>query len=507
MFKQHGYDVIIPPVYRARRTIFVRKLDEMILENEEKDLIQEINDKNEWAKVQSLIKINSKNIKITFSDNSMVEKALEKGLLCCNMSVTPDQINRENYIEIVTCFKCYKYNDHTTRECKKPTTLCSCCCSPDHHWRECTSSTKKCLNCGENHHTLASFCSFKKRALEEKKKALADNGSQKQSYAATTINGSVARAVPAATTTIQLQDGMDSKIVSCILMSHFHNLAEPGQFGHYFTRIMAANGLPKIVVPDITDSFKLINALQNAGVVKSTDTTQEQRNTLEKTPAAKKQLFASNESPAKVDDCCAAASSVAATSDPTDAAITPRNMRSRLDIAQSRELATSAVKEQKRCKQERMLAQKQNDLDAQKSKTEHKTPARATRSSSSGSVKITPLRERNMECDGDGRMHSLSALKEDEMKAMEVHYYTTSELNEGNFSGQAPLELWNGTAKTSFIDPFHGFKHPTLNHLTEKDVRYLFSTNKLPFKFVQVFDKLEEGEYSRRRAGPRSPSS
>ncbi len=507
MFKQHGYDVIIPPVYRARRTIFVRKLDEMILENEEKDLIQEINDKNEWAKVQSLIKINGKNIKMTFADTSMVEKALEKGLLCCNMSITPNQINRENFTEITTCFKCYKYNTHTTNECKKPTTLCSCCCSPDHHWRECTSTIKKCLNCGENHHTLASFCSFKKRAIEEKKKAL-EKGSQKQTYSAATINGSVARAVPTATTTLQLQDGMDSKIVSCILMSHFHNLAEPGQFGHYFSRIMAANGLPKIVVPDVTDSFRLINALQNAGVVQSTDTTQAPKETQKvNTPAAKKQLFAdANESPAKADDCCAVATYAAATSESTDtdAAITPLNKRSRLDIMQTREFTNSAAKDQKRCKQERMLVQKQNDLDTPQNSKKEVTPTRAVKRS--GSLKRTPIRDRNFESSDETRMLALMSLKEDVIESMEIRYYAQSEIDEQGFDSKLPYELWNGSAKISFIDPFKQFNHPILNNLTENDIKFLFSRNRIPHKFVEVFDKLEEGEFRRRRAGLRSPS-
>ena len=102
----------------------------------------------------------------------------------------------------------------------------------------------------------------------------------------------------------------------------------------------------------MTDFFKVINALQNAGVVKSTDTTQAKKET---PAAAKKQLFAVNESPAKVDDCCAVATPAAATSESTDAAFTPLNKRSRLDIAQTRESSISAIKDQKRCKQERML--------------------------------------------------------------------------------------------------------------------------------------------------------
>ena len=506
MFYEHGYDVIIPPSFRAKRSIFIRRVDEMILENEEKDLIQEINAKNQWAKVQSLIKIKN-NLKITFTDQAMVTKAMDTGLLCCNMSVTPDQISRETYTEIVTCFKCYKYNKHTTKECQNPTKLCSCCCSPDHHWKECTSTIKKCINCGDNHHTLAPYCPIKKKAIENKQKS-AIVPTQRQTYSATTINGGNARVQPAAATTLQLQGGIDNKVVACILMSHFHNLAEPGQFSHYFSKIMAANGLPNIVVPEVTDSLKVLNALQSAGVVESTETTQ----AIKSTPAAKKQLFAAGSSivPDSEDSDDAAASIAAATSVLTDVVITPLNKRPKLDIAMDRDLKKSEKKDQQKCKQERMLTQKQNDLDAQAQLIQHirhNTPTRATNSSSSGSLKRTPLKERNMEHNGESRMQSLSALKEDEIKAMDIHYYTTSEFDGSNFVGQAPIELWNKVSKTSFLDPFKQFKHPEIQSLTEKDVRYLFSINKIPSKFVQIFDKLEEGEFRRRRAGPRSPSN
>ena len=89
MFKEHGYDVIIPPAYRAKRTICIRRLNKMILENEEEYIIQELNNKNQWAKVQSRIKFSGRrNMKVAFTDAAMVTKAMEKGLLCCNMSVT-----------------------------------------------------------------------------------------------------------------------------------------------------------------------------------------------------------------------------------------------------------------------------------------------------------------------------------------------------------------------------------------------------------------------------------
>ena len=104
-------------------------------------------------------------------------------------------------------------------------------------------------------------------------------------------------------------------------------------------------------------------------------------------------------------------------------------------------------------------------------------------------------------------MQPLSVLKEEEIKPMGIHYYTTSEFDGRNFVGQAPIELWNEIAKTSFLDPFVQFRHPELNNLTEKDGRYLYSIDKIPSKFVQVFDKLEEGEFRKRRAGPRSPSN
>ncbi len=265
---------------------------------------------------------------------------------------------------------------------------------------------------------------------------------------------------------------------------------------------MAANGLPNIVVPEETDSLKVLNALQNAGVVKSTDTTQDINSSIP-TPAARKQLFSSVDRSITEDNSRATASAEAS-SGPPDVAITPRNKRSKLDIACERELSNSDKKYQLKNKQERMLVQKQNDLDALQKSTKEVTPTRAARKS--GATKRTPLKDRNFESSNETRMLALMSLKEDVIESMEIRYYAQSEIDEQSFDGKLPYELCNGSAKISYIDPFEQFNHPILKHLTEDDIKFLFSRNKIPHKFVEVFDKLEEGEFRRRRAGLRSPS-
>ena len=121
-------------------------------------------------------------------------------------------------------------------------------------------------------------------------------------------------------------------------------------------------------MPEETDYLKVLNALQNAGVVKATDTTQASNNNSSKpTPAAKEQLFSANteqEYPVLEDNSYVAAASAVASSDSPDVAITSLSKITKLDITKNSEQSNSANKYQMKSKQERMLVQKQNDMDA-----------------------------------------------------------------------------------------------------------------------------------------------
>ena len=49
----------------------------------------------------------------------MAQKAMEHGLVCFNMRISPKQIQKETSINIQICFKCYEMESHTTTNCPK----------------------------------------------------------------------------------------------------------------------------------------------------------------------------------------------------------------------------------------------------------------------------------------------------------------------------------------------------------------------------------------------------
>ena len=84
------------------------------------------------------------------------------------MRISPDQIQKEIFINIMICFRCYQVEDHITANCtKKDLNICSKCAG-SHSWRDCTSSEKKCINCGGGHRTMAMACPKRKQILKEK---------------------------------------------------------------------------------------------------------------------------------------------------------------------------------------------------------------------------------------------------------------------------------------------------------------------------------------------------
>ena len=112
-------------------------------------------------------------IKVEFGSVEAADKAVSEGLLLFHMHVAPDQISRDEFISLLTCFYCYKYEDHTTKNCVIQEIRCSECSEVGHKWTACQSDHKKCLHCGGDHRTLAMAWPWparsKKKRLEKRK--------------------------------------------------------------------------------------------------------------------------------------------------------------------------------------------------------------------------------------------------------------------------------------------------------------------------------------------------
>ena len=258
-FEERGYDLVAPPELRAKKTIFIRKLDRHIGDRNSDEIKTEIETQNTWAKVAQVIKIKEYThvIKVVFDEIKMADVAQERGMVAFNMSITPSQMEREEYINLQICFSCYKYESHETKNCKTKEINCSECGVTGHTWTECKAGTKQCLNCKGPHRTLAMACPVKKRAMETKRNMLR---TERESAGTRTYAG-VASAAPSQVTQIQLSGGMDQKMLACMLHAHLVNMGSPGTYQETLKQLFVANGLTPIVIPNNPNSEKIFGII------------------------------------------------------------------------------------------------------------------------------------------------------------------------------------------------------------------------------------------------------
>lgn len=143
-------------------------------------MISEIMDKNANTnnQITDVYKFpRAKNIKITFTKTNIAKKVTEIGLRMYSMSITPHQIQQDEFIPIKSCMKCYQIEEHNTSECPKLSEykVCSECAGNDHTWRECNKGNKKCLNCEGEHRTLAMKCQKRRDAINGKRREKKEN--------------------------------------------------------------------------------------------------------------------------------------------------------------------------------------------------------------------------------------------------------------------------------------------------------------------------------------------
>lgn len=270
LFAGIGVSVILPPEIRAKRTIFVRNLDIHIGQHSQDELKQEIEEKNDWAKIEEVIKIKNFThiLKIRFRDTLMADKAMDRGLLAYNMSVTPNQIQRETFVSLLTCFKCYALEDHTTKDCQAQEIMCSECGETGHKWNDCTNQNKACLNCMRSkkehiyHRTLAMACPIRKELIKNK---LETDEQEKQRKQNLTLAQVVKQATneaktPINTTHIRLSEEKHTKILISIMHAHVANISKPGTYQTELNNMLKMNNLPQMWFPENPESGKLLQA-------------------------------------------------------------------------------------------------------------------------------------------------------------------------------------------------------------------------------------------------------
>ena len=170
LFNRINLVPITPPDLRAKKTVFVRQIDRYAGSHSPDDIKTEIETHNRNIKIETVIKIKDYThiIKIVTTDTLTAQQILTNGFVMFHTRITPHQCEAEKYTHLQICFKCYKYEDHSTFQCKSTKIVCSECAQEGHTHRNCNNTDKQCLNCHQNHRTLASSCPIRKDAIKDK---------------------------------------------------------------------------------------------------------------------------------------------------------------------------------------------------------------------------------------------------------------------------------------------------------------------------------------------------
>ena len=86
--RDHKFEINTPLEYNAMRTVIVRHIDKVITEYSDKEIIQNIESTNEWAKVEFVYKLtdNGRMLKVRFTTTEMATRAVKEGLVVVVMS-------------------------------------------------------------------------------------------------------------------------------------------------------------------------------------------------------------------------------------------------------------------------------------------------------------------------------------------------------------------------------------------------------------------------------------
>jgi len=239
---------ILPPDIAVNKCVIVRYLDCSIYDRHDDEIRAEIESENN-VKIIDFFKFpKAKSFKITFLTLELASRVINKGLKMFHFSVPPCNIERDVFIKLTTCFKCYTVDTHTTVECPKDSSykICSECSSPDHTFRFCKAGFKKCINCDGDHSSLAFRCPYRKAAERNRRSNSNNNISNKLSYSSATKES--------ITTDRFCSSDLTESLVRanmCIMIASMENNNNPGAFQSTLNSLLTTNGLPSFNMGEV----------------------------------------------------------------------------------------------------------------------------------------------------------------------------------------------------------------------------------------------------------------
>ena len=109
----------MPPEHVAMRTILVKGLEWNVAVKSKENYQHKIQSEYLDWKLEKAVKIpeNDKFMKFVCANVHTASKIVDKGLAIFNQRFVGKSLEKEFYINITPCFRCYQY-DHLTKKCK-----------------------------------------------------------------------------------------------------------------------------------------------------------------------------------------------------------------------------------------------------------------------------------------------------------------------------------------------------------------------------------------------------
>ena len=238
-----SFTALLPGELKANRSVLLINVDREILKQPEANIREELIRCNNWMVIDgspSLLEVarlgQSSAVKLVFNSSHRAERVLSQGVNMFHLHIPAQNIVKDRFVRIDTCYTCYVPESHTTNNCPQKMQnpafkLCSNCGQSSHTYTNCSinKSDFHCLNCRGNHSALSMACPLRKKVLKEKRNNLNNKPFSEAVKQGSNVNFDIM-----------------SKTTSCIVLSLLKNVENPGTFSDELNALYKMNGLPTL---------------------------------------------------------------------------------------------------------------------------------------------------------------------------------------------------------------------------------------------------------------------
>lgn len=255
--------------FEARKAIIARSFDPWITSHSIEQIHDEFNKRYPDTPCTKVLTLGKEKalLKIIFSSQEDAKTIAKSGFSLFHVRIPDYNIKIDEFIDVPICFRCYKLNDHHSKQCTSTEDICSECSEKGHRHTDCRATNKKCINCGGPHKTTAPQCPKRKQEAQNiRQKSTQNQVKDGISYS------SVVRNTTAAMHDSSFMNTSVLKITTAIVYAHTVNAAIPGSFNIEMNKMLAANNLPPMVFPDDPPSELFLTKTQQKSTVEDMET-------------------------------------------------------------------------------------------------------------------------------------------------------------------------------------------------------------------------------------------